>query len=342
MCSFTSFLYSLIITKIAYNKIASIDLKLSFLVLLETERQADMTKQIVPSVANTMISDRFEVFLVDDFVSEENTLYHYHDFYEIHCTLEGEGVFYVDNHEYHLRPGTVTLISPNDLHRVLSQKTESFRRCYIFVTPQYLQSHSTSRSDLAEAFRFLGSGHNRFLQLDPNELESLLAPLNQEPGTAYGEDLEYEVHLLRFLIFLNRLSQKQEHSLVSPSTNSPNNKDALIPQVIDYINENLDASLTLDSLAEKFYTNKYSLSRSFKKASGINLHSFILKKRLLYSKQLLRKYRSSTEVYSLCGFQSYTHFLRAFKEEFHITPKEFLKRESQNQVVLFDHYENVD
>ena len=64
-----------------------------------------MTKQIVPSVANTMISDRFEVFLVDDFVSEENTLYHYHDFYEIHCTLEGEGVFYVDNHEYHLRPG---------------------------------------------------------------------------------------------------------------------------------------------------------------------------------------------------------------------------------------------
>lgn len=300
-----------------------------------------MTNQIVPSVANTMISDRFEVFLVDDVVTEENTLYHYHDFYEIHCTLEGEGVFYVDNHEYHLRPGTVTLISPNDLHRVLSQKTESFRRCYIFVTPQYLQTHSTPRSDLTEAFRFLGSGHNRFLQMDPQELEQLLAPFKEEPGTDYGEDLEYEVHLLKFLIRLNRLSQSQEHSLLTPSTKTPN-KDTLIPQVIDYINENLEKPLTLDSLAEKFYTNKYSLSRSFKKVSGINLHSFILKKRLLYSKQLLRKYRSSTEVYTLCGFQSYTHFLRAFKEEFHITPKEFLKREALNQVVLYDHYENVD
>ena len=43
--------------------------------------------------ADTMINDRFEAFHIKDIVEENNTLYHYHSFYEIHCTLKGSGLY---------------------------------------------------------------------------------------------------------------------------------------------------------------------------------------------------------------------------------------------------------
>nr|WP_231434789.1 hypothetical protein [Enterococcus casseliflavus] len=45
--------------------------------------------------ADTMINDRFEAFHIKDIVEENNTLYHYHSFYEIHCTLKGSAVFFI-------------------------------------------------------------------------------------------------------------------------------------------------------------------------------------------------------------------------------------------------------
>ncbi|MGC3658025.1 AraC family transcriptional regulator, partial [Enterococcus faecalis] len=36
-----------------------------------------------------MISDQYEIFHVKDMVSPVKTIYHYHDFYEVHCTLKG-------------------------------------------------------------------------------------------------------------------------------------------------------------------------------------------------------------------------------------------------------------
>lgn len=65
-----------------------------------------------------------------------------------------------------------------------------------------------------------------------------------------------------------------------------------------------------------------------------------MKKKLIYAKHLLREYRSSSAVYSKSGFSSYPHFLKAFKREFGITPKEFLKRDTQNQLIHYEHFED--
>ncbi|MGH2322873.1 helix-turn-helix domain-containing protein, partial [Enterococcus faecalis] len=66
---------------------------------------------------------------------------------------------------------------------------------------------------------------------------------------------------------------------------------------------------------------------------------FVLKKKLLYAKQLLKEYRSASDVYLKCGFKSYPHFLKSFKKEFNMTPKEFLVQHKNNQSIHFDHYE---
>lgn len=88
------------------------------------------------------------------------------------------------------------------------------------------------------------------------------------------------------------------------------------------------------------FVSKYHITREFKKYTGFTFHQYVMKKKLIYAKHLLREYRSSSAVYSKSGFSSYPHFLKAFKREFGITPKEFLKRDTQKQLVHYEHFED--
>ena len=114
------------------------------------------------------------------------------------------------------------------------------------------------------------------------------------------------------------------------------NKDILA--AITYINQHLTADLSLETVAKALFMSPYSLSRTFKKETGVAFHAYVVKKRLLKSKEILRKTRSATATFEACGFNSYTHFLRCFKQEFQLTPKEFLQEEAQNQFVRFTHF----
>ncbi|WP_208789083.1 AraC family ligand binding domain-containing protein, partial [Enterococcus faecalis] len=90
-----------------------------------------------------MISDQYEIFHVKDMVSPEKTIYHYHDFYEVHCTLKGVATFFLDGHQFDVEAGTVLLIHYHDLHRIIKQSTDDFERMYIFLTPDFLQQRSS-------------------------------------------------------------------------------------------------------------------------------------------------------------------------------------------------------
>ena len=73
-------------------------------------------KPINGKQVNTMISDQYEIYHVKDIVSQNKTVYHHHDFYEIHATLEGEAIFYLDGRQFTIQSGNVLLIHSRDLH----------------------------------------------------------------------------------------------------------------------------------------------------------------------------------------------------------------------------------
>ena len=94
--------------------------------------------------------------------------------------------------------------------------------------------------------------------------------------------------------------------------------------IVRYINENLEEDLSLERLSEKFFVSKYHLAREFKKYTGYTVHSFILKKRLLTARVLLREQNSILDVSLQCGFRDYSTFVRAFKAEFGLTPYQYM------------------
>ncbi|EKA13662.1 AraC family transcriptional regulator [Enterococcus sp. GMD1E] len=175
------------------------------------------------------------------------------------------------------------------------------------------------------------------MQIEQEVLKQKLSFIDHPPDKKiYGEDIKYEQALVEYLIFLNQVVQKEE-SAQEQNAVVPNER---VEQMLQYISKNLSHPLSLEEMEKQFFVSKYHITREFKKYTGFTFHQYVMKKKLIYAKHLLREYRSSSAVYSKSGFSSYPHFLKAFKREFGITPKEFLKRDTQKQLVHYEHFED--
>jgi len=95
--------------------------------------------------------------------------------------------------------------------------------------------------------------------------------------------------------------------------------------MMNYINDNIQTDINIDDLALKFNLSKFHFHRIFKEQMGSNIYETIKSIRLQKSSNLLitNKYSTITQVASMCGYSSQTSFIRAFKQRFDQTPKQW-------------------
>lgn len=285
------------------------------------------------TLADSMTSEDFEIYCVEDIVDEAVTQYHSHDFYEIHITLSGHGIFYLDGAYQKISSGTILLINHGDLHRICAQKSDYYERIFIYITPEYLKKRSSKLSNLAQCFEPIGNTKSKILNIDIAEIIDFLRVFSQQKETkTYGDDLVFEQTLLSFLIYVNKRVINDEFEVIGGKKSS----NQLIDDVMAYVNSNLGEDLSLDAVSKRFFISKFHLSHKFKEIMDMTFHNYVLKKRLNYSKQLLRKSKISSEIYIECGFTSYSYFLKSFKKEYGITPKEFIAKTNSSENMYFN------
>lgn len=102
-------------------------------------------------------------------------------------------------------------------------------------------------------------------------------------------------------------------------------------EMIMYIDTHLTENLRLKDLAKQFFMNPTYCSEIFNKKVGTSFSSYLNRKRIEKSCQLLRDTSlSMDEVASLSGFQDTTHFHRVFKNMQGIPPASYRKRERKS------------
>ncbi len=103
-----------------------------------------------------------------------------------------------------------------------------------------------------------------------------------------------------------------------------------LDDIFMYIRLHLQEEITLDMLEKEFFISKYHIAREFKKQTGITVHRYITKSRLDLCRKLLEEGYPVIEIHKVCGIGSYNHLFRAFKQEFGMTPKEYLKMKNNS------------
>ena len=103
----------------------------------------------------------------------------------------------------------------------------------------------------------------------------------------------------------------------------------------EYIDTHYQDSLTLDSLAELSHLNKFYLSHMFSKAYETSPINYLLERRILNSKELLKNSDYSiTQIAHMTGFSSSNYFSQSFKKYAGVTPNLYRKKHRIGKAML--------
>jgi AraC family transcriptional regulator len=100
-----------------------------------------------------------------------------------------------------------------------------------------------------------------------------------------------------------------------------------IEKIDRYIVENISRAISVDDLAELLFCSKYHFLREFKKCVGSTPYQYLMTKRLEQAKlKLTDGIGSITDISQQFGFNDQSHFTRAFKGHYGMTPGQFMKK----------------
>ncbi len=101
----------------------------------------------------------------------------------------------------------------------------------------------------------------------------------------------------------------------------------IISQVIDYIDDNLDGDLRLDTIAEIFGYSKYHLHRMFSFITGMPLNSYIKRRKLTEAaRALVKTEKSIIDIALDAGYESQQAFTNSFKKIHKKSPDKYRKK----------------
>ena len=128
--------------------------------------------------------------------------------------------------------------------------------------------------------------------------------------------------LPEFMVFIDKTGP-QKPSLAGHRNSKGQYFSSKVTDIITYIHHNIDSQLTVGDLASHFYLSTSYLCRLFKKSTGTTINSYIITRRIELAQRLLSGGYSVNEVYSMCGFNDYSNFFKAFTKKVGISPKKY-------------------
>lgn len=103
----------------------------------------------------------------------------------------------------------------------------------------------------------------------------------------------------------------------------------IMQSVLYYIEEHLDASLTLDAIAAYTGYSPYHLHKMFTAICGMPLHAYVRRRQVSKGASLLvRSNLSIAEIAFACGYLSQQAFHKAFLQLYRTTPDAFRKKKT--------------
>jgi AraC family transcriptional regulator len=157
-------------------------------------------------------------------------------------------------------------------------------------------------------------------------------------GRLYGELLGLGTALAARLVqnyAVNRAVGVKSCRQTAIGINTDGLSASQLARVIDYMQVNLAADLSILDLATLTYMSTSHFSRSFKQSVGVSPYQYLIQQRVERAKQLLSQQslakppgtRIAISTIALdCGFANQTHFTKVFRQITGMTPKAYQRR----------------
>lgn len=278
----------------------------------------------IEKVKRGYLNEDFHFFNLKDQKKNEFE-FHYHDFNKIIIFLSGDVTYIIEGKFYKLKPWDILLVGRNDLHRPIISSSAPYQRMILWLNPLFLEQHNKDDSNLLNCFQLASERKLNLIRLNNVQINLLKQNLYDLEDAIkdkdFGSTILKNALFLQFMVKINRLYRQMDINKELEDVKY----DPRIEDILSFINSNLDKDLSIDMLSKEFYLNKYYLMHLFKEETGYTLYSYIQKKRIIKASDLIKIGIQAGDVCSLCGFGDYSSFVRAFKKEFQLSPKQYYK-----------------
>lgn len=250
--------------------------------------------------------------------------YHLQNMFEIYFFISGSVNYFIEKNVYQLKYGDLFVINNNEIHRATFRSGEGYERIVVMFEPEIVRLFSSNSFNLLDCFINRPKGEQNKIGLNKVQIDKIME-ITAKMDSVFkvhsdASSLLKLAYLIELLVFINEVFNNTK----SNESNQILSKK-LVP-ILEYIDSNLNSDLSLHSLEEKFYINKYYLSSLFKKDTGVNIHEYIILKRIAKAKILLSEGYGITEVCQMSGFCDYAHFIRTFKLHIGTSPGQYKKQ----------------
>lgn len=264
-------------------------------------------------------------------INSESRHLHCHDGYEILILEQGDIVMQIENKFMGFSSGDILFIPPYVFHFARQQSSAVYRRVVINFKESAIQSLICKDESYQQFTDVFYKTTNYRVHVDEANMAQLmmitssLQKATEDNSGSFGNDILLISLLSIILIILNRhYSGSQICSNIV--TSSDNSLPDVIKSVFQYVDENLNAKISITNIASTVNLNSVYLTRMFHQYTGLSIQQYIIEKRLSEAKRLLRNGQSPTDVCFECGFNNYSNFSRTFTNHVKISPRQFQKK----------------
>ena len=112
---------------------------------------------------------------------------------------------------------------------------------------------------------------------------------------------------------------------------APNQDNLRISKILAYIHKNFADPISVSDIAREAGISERECLRCFQKTIQLPPIQYLLKYRVMRGAELLlaNPAASISEIGTLCGFDSQSHFAKMFKRFYNCTPREYRKNSLQ-------------
>lgn len=120
----------------------------------------------------------------------------------------------------------------------------------------------------------------------------------------------------------NLEKKRRNQNLAGKGGEIMKNTKKVVREVIDYIEDNLEEKLDLDTISKKVGYSKFYLNRIFTECAGITIYKYMQNRRLtIAAKNLVESDKPIAQIAYEAGYDSQQAFSYAFKQVYLYPPK---------------------
>ena len=236
--------------------------------------------------------------------------------------LRGHGEIRIEGRLYSFGAGDMIILNPSELHRCVIADDETFERISLHISEGIIDGFGIENTELFKVFYERERGIGNILRAERlREIggERLMKDiLAHASGSGKNDRILLRCKTIELLAAISEAVDRGE-----PTDESPRIENALILEILQYLNTHYCEDVSLSEIADRFYHSKYHVCHLFREQVGVTVHDYLALRRIHLVNDLIRRGDPVTEACFAAGFKNYSNFFRLYKKHTGMIPQEF-------------------